>query len=236
MRQCSIRQDGEDRVSMPAIRVQDLSHSYGHYQVLRQVTLEISQGTCYTLLGANGSGKTTLLRILATLLRPTSGRIEILGRDGVTDKTLIRRSLLFLAHGSHLYEELNALENLQFALALRGLFPTPRQLKLVLDRVGIGAFASMKVRHYSAGMKKRLSFAKAMLAAPDILLLDEPFTALDHSGVELVQDYIREVLNRNGTILMSTHDPEKARVVSQQVGLLRQGTLHPWTWRQKDAS
>lgn len=210
---------------MIAISCQDISKSYGHYQVLHDIGLTVQEGECFALFGPNGAGKTTLLKILATLQRPSEGRYEILGLDGVKEKEAIRANLIFLAHGAHLYDDLNANENLEFALALRGEMPTDREMKLALDRVGIGAFAEMKVRNYSAGMKKRLALAKAILAKPKVLLLDEPFTALDAAGTEIMREYIRERMSENGAVLMSTHDHDKARPITSRAGMLRQGAL-----------
>ena len=210
---------------MPAISCQEISKSYGHYQVLRSVTLTVHEGECFSLFGPNGAGKTTLLKILATLQRPSEGHYEILGMDGLQDKESIRGHLVFLAHGTHLYDDLNAYENLEFSLALRGNSPTVQDMKLALDRVDIGAFAEMKVRNYSAGMKKRLAIAKAVLTKPKVLLLDEPFTALDTAGTEIMREYIRERLSERGAILMATHDYDKARPITSRAGILRQGSI-----------
>ncbi len=210
---------------MIALSCHDISKSYGHFQVLHNINLTIVEGECFALFGPNGAGKTTLLKILATLQRPSTGHYEILGRHGLKEKDAIRADLIFLAHGTHLYDELNAKENLEFALALRGQRPTDRDMKRALDRVAIGAFADMKVRHYSAGMKKRLALAKAMLAKPKILLLDEPFTALDTAGTEILREYVRERLSEKGTVLLSTHDHDKTRPIVSRAGILRQGAL-----------
>lgn len=210
---------------MIAIQGIQLKKAYGHYQVLQEVNIEVKEGECFALFGPNGSGKTTLLRILATLYRPTAGRFEILGQDGIKNKEAARGNLMLLAHGSHLYDDLNALENIQFSLALRGKTPTVKELKLTLDRVGIGAFAEMKTRFYSAGMKKRLALAKAILAQPRVIFLDEPFTALDETGTQLMKQYIRETLSRGGAVLMSTHDREKVKDLAHHAGMMTQGIL-----------
>lgn len=212
---------------MIAISGQEISKTYGYYQVLREVNLEVGCGECYALFGPNGAGKTTLLRILATLQRPTTGRFEIMGRDGLRERDTVRATLLLLAHGSHLYEDLNAWENVQFALALRGLSLAQRQVKVALDRVAIGAFADMKVRFFSAGMKKRLALAKAMLAQPKVLLLDEPFSTLDKAGIEILKQFILETLARGGGVLMATHNQEKAAEVAKRAGVLSHGVLKP---------
>lgn len=210
---------------MIAISCQAIRKSYGHYEVLHDLSLTIQEGECFSLFGPNGAGKTTLLKILATLQRPSEGRYEILGFDGLQEKETVRAHMMFLAHGAHLYDDLDAKENLAFALALRGQTPTDRDMKLALDRVGIGAFAEMKIRNYSAGMKKRLALSKAILAKPKVLLLDEPFTALDTAGTEIMREYIRERMSENAAVLMSTHDHDKARPITSRAGMLKQGTL-----------
>ncbi|MDX1411631.1 MAG: ABC transporter ATP-binding protein, partial [Nitrospirales bacterium] len=172
--------------------------------------------------------KTTLLQVLATLTRPTSGRFEILGYDGITQKSAIRNSVMILAHGSYLYDDLNAIENIQFASALRGKSPTVQEITRALDFVNIGAFRDLKVRFFSAGMKKRLGLAKVFLIQPKVLFLDEPYNALDDSGVEITNDLIRDVLKKGGTAFMTTHDRMKATQVASRTGILRQGTLHPF--------
>ncbi len=207
------------------IACRGIGKAYGHFQVFHEVNLTVAEGECFALFGPNGSGKTTLLKVLATLERPSMGHFDILGMHGLKDKEAIRANLMFLAHGTHLYDDLNARENLAFALALRGHHPTDRDVKRALDRVAIGAFAGMKVRHYSAGMKKRLALAKTMLAKPSVLLLDEPFTALDTAGTEILREYVRERLSANGTVLLSTHDYDKTRPIASRAGILRHGAL-----------
>lgn len=207
------------------IACRGIGKAYGHFQVFHEVNLTVAEGECFALFGPNGSGKTTLLKVLATLERPSMGHFDILGMHGLKDKEAIRANLMFLAHGTHLYDDLNARENLAFALALRGHHPTDRDVKRALDRVAIGAFAGMKVRHYSAGMKKRLALARTMLAKPNVLLLDEPFTALDTAGTEILREYVRERLSANGTVLLSTHDYDKTRPIASRAGILRHGAL-----------
>ena len=210
---------------MIAISCHHLGKAYGHYQVLHDVNLTVAHGECLTLLGPNGAGKTTLLHILATLQRPSEGHYDMLGMNGLTHREALRAHFVLLAHGAHVYDDLNAKENIAFALALRGKHPTDRDIKLALDRVRIGAFAEMKIRHYSAGMHKRLALAKIMLAQPTILLLDEPFAALDTDGIALMRDYIGERMSDNGAVIMATHDPDKARAVTTRAGRLHHGTL-----------
>ena len=132
---------------------------------------------------------------------------------------------MFLAHGSHLYDDLNAQENIRFAMAMRGEHPLNKDLKLSLDQVSLGAFGEMKTRFFSAGMKRRLALAKVILAEPEVLLLDEPYNALDEGGVQVTNQIIRHVTKRNGIVVMTTHDQEKAHQVAHRTGRLDHGKL-----------
>ncbi len=212
-------------LSMLAIRGIQISKAFHYYQVLRDVSFEVAEGACYALLGPNGAGKTTLLRVLATLQRPTAGRFEILGLDGTRERDRIRERILFLGHGSHLYDELNAVENLRFSLALHGVRPTAREIKLTLDRVGIGAFADLRIRNYSMGMKKRLSIAKAVLAQPRVLLLDEPYTSLDEAGMKMMNRFISELNGTGAAVFLTTHDRLRSAEVATQAGIIKRGEL-----------
>ena len=210
---------------MTAIQATNLSKAYGFYRIFEDLSFEIGIGECFALFGPNGAGKTTLLRILATLLQPSNGRFFIFGKDGVSEKEAVRQTLMVIAHGSHLYEELTGFENLQFSLALRGLQADSKSLKQGLDRVGIGAFGDLKIRQYSAGMKKRLALAKVMIVQPKLLLLDEPYNALDESGVLITNHIIQHILDQEGAVLMTTHDRDKATQVATRGGILQGGAL-----------
>ena len=210
---------------MSAIQVTSLSKAYGFYRIFEEMSFTITPGACFALFGPNGAGKTTLLRILATLQTPSGGQFTIFGQDGVAQKDSVRSTLLFIAHGSHLYEELSATENLQFALALRGQSPDPSHLKRALDQTGIGAYGNLKIRQFSAGMKKRLALAKAILAQPKLLLLDEPYNALDDGGVAITNQLIQDTMKRSGTVIMTTHDRNKAAQIATEGAILRAGRL-----------
>ena len=210
---------------MTAIRGIQLSKAYRHFQVLKEISFELAPGECYAMFGPNGAGKTTLLKVLATLQRPSSGRFEVMGHDGVRERNRVREVLLLLAHGSYLYNDLDAVENIRFAMALRGISPTGREIKIALDRVGIGAFADFKIRYFSEGMKKRLSIAKAMLARPKVLLLDEPYSSLDERGMKMVNHYIRESTLQGAAVMMTSHNRVQSAEVAGRAGVLHQGRL-----------
>ena len=204
----------------------ELSKSYHHYQVLKQVSFDIKEGTCYALFGPNGAGKTTLLRILATLTRPSSGEFVMSGFQGIKEKSAIRENLFLISHGSYLYDDLSVVENIRFAIQIRGGNPSGHEIKSALDRVGIGPFSKLKSRFISAGMKKRLSIAKAILARPRILLLDEGYSSLDERGVGILNQCIREFNKEGVTIFMTTHERVKTAEVAHQAGVLLGGVLN----------
>jgi heme exporter protein A len=210
---------------MLAIRGIQLSKSFHYYQVLKEVSLEMAEGECYALFGPNGAGKTTLLRILATVIRPSLGRFEVMGYDGAQEKLKVREVLFLIGHGSYLYDELNAVENIRFAIALRGMHPTDREIKIALDRVGIGAFADLRTRYFSMGMKKRLAIAKAMLIRPKVLLLDEPYAALDEDGMKMMNHYIREITGKGTAVMLTTHNRMRSAEVAHRAGLLNRSEL-----------
>jgi heme exporter protein A len=210
---------------MLSLRGYQISHTYRYHKVLKEISLELNPGECFVLFGPNGAGKTTLMKILATLLRPTSGSIEIMGKDTQQNREEARRYLFFIGHGTFLYDDLTVIENIEFTMGLRGETPSFSRIRDVLDRVGIGPFALQKSRYLSAGMQRRLALAKALLANPNLLLLDEPYVSLDEKGMEMMNDCIREFLGKGTAVLMSSHDRAKAAEVASCAGILHNKTL-----------
>ncbi len=210
---------------MTAIAVDRLEKNFSYSSVLRDVSLSVEAGQCYVLFGANGAGKTTLLRILATIQRPSGGLFSINGFNGVQERDEVRRNLFLVTHGSHLYDELSGRENLRFAIGLRGLVWDEAAGEKVLEQVGLAAFAGMKTRHYSSGMKKRLAFAKAMLVRPPVLLLDEPYAALDEKAMEMINGFVADLTGAGGTVLMVSHNRHRSAQVAHRAGILRRGGI-----------
>lgn len=208
-----------------SIHAEGLRKKYRYYPVLRHVSLRVSPGECYVLFGANGSGKTTLLKVLATALRPNGGTFAIAGHDGEREKEAARKNLLLMTHGSHLYEDLNATENLRFSAGLRAFAWNRARAEEALERVGLARFTDYPVRQYSNGMKKRLTLAKALLFQPAVLLLDEPYAALDEQGIRLVNDFLRTYTSEGGTVLMTTHNRHFGLDAAHRAGFLAEGRL-----------
>src|SRR5688572_26426037 len=188
---------------MSAIAVDAVWKYFGDYPALRDISATIPDGSCVALLGRNGAGKTTLLRILAGLSRPAKGKVTIGGNDARHSAT--RSQVGVLGHGIAIYDELTALENLKLFAGLYGLKDREKTAIEWLERTGLEQVRHAPVREFSRGMRQRLAVARAFLHDPRIVLLDEPFTALDDRAVAVLQSVLRAALDRGRTIVMSTH-------------------------------
>lgn len=196
---------------------------YGDFPALRDVTFSIGAGACLALLGRNGAGKTTLLRILAGLSRPSRGAVTIFGR-GARDPA-VRARIGVLGHGIAIYDELSAMENLVLFGRLYGLADPRRAALEWLERTGLDHVRDSLVREFSRGMRQRVALARALLHDPDLLLLDEPFTALDDRAIALVQSRLRDALAAGRTVVMSTHQLREALELATHVALVSRGRL-----------
>jgi heme ABC exporter ATP-binding subunit CcmA len=189
----------------PVIRVVGVSKVFGLARVLEGVSLDVHGGETVGLLGPNGTGKTTLLKILATVIRPTRGAARVAGHDCTREREHVRREVGLLAHESHLYNDLTAMENLAFWQRFAGERVRTDSLRAVLAEVELDDCADLRVRTFSAGMKRRLSLARLCLGHPRVLLLDEPFSSLDQRARKWLEQYLQAFAARGGTILMATH-------------------------------
>ena len=207
------------------IAAQDLRKTYGPTLVLDGVSFTLAPGQCLALLGPNGAGKTTLLRLLATLLRPTSGSLRVGGIDAVREPDRVRPLLGVVAHGSYIYEDLTARENLRFWETMRGGDASPARLAAALAQVELDAVAEERVRTFSSGMKRRLGLARVLLAQARLLLLDEPFTGLDRRGQKWVNEFLLGFKAGEGTAVLATHSFGGGLAVADRIGILGQGRL-----------
>ena len=207
------------------IAAQDLRKVYGSNVVIDGVSVTVRAGQCLALLGPNGAGKTTLLRILATLLRPTAGTLRIDGMDALREPESVRPLLSMVAHGSHVYEDLTACENLRFWETLRGGDTARSRLTAALSQVELDGVADERVRTFSAGMKRRLALARVLLGQARVLLLDEPFTGLDRRGRKWVNEFLLAFKARGGAAVLATHSFGSGLGVADRVGILGAGRL-----------
>ncbi|HEX3745987.1 MAG TPA: heme ABC exporter ATP-binding protein CcmA [Bryobacteraceae bacterium] len=208
---------------MSAVAVEGVWKYYGDYPALRNIELEAAPGACLALIGRNGAGKTTLLRTVAGFSIAQRGKIKIFGKEPREAET--RRQMGFIGHGISVYDELSALENLTLFGKLYDL-PDPKKSALEwLERTGLERVKDGLVREFSRGMRQRLAVARAFLHEPSVMLLDEPFTALDDRAIAVLQRLLREALAAGKTIVMSTHQLREALELATHVALLNRGQL-----------
>jgi len=209
------------------ILVENLTKKFSSVIALENISLSIKEGEIFGLLGPNGAGKTTLIKILATLIKPTSGRVTVDGLDIVKDKHKIREKIGLVSHETYLYEELTARENLEFYAKLYG---TEKSVNTFLKKVGLEDKANILVKNFSRGMKQRLAIARAILHEPEIVLFDEATTGLDIKSRERFYSMIKELRDSGVTIVLSTHHKSEAklcdRVAYIEKRVLKIGEVH----------
>ena len=208
---------------MTAVAIQGVWKFYGDYPALKDISFDVNPGSCLALIGRNGAGKTTLLRILAGLSKTAKGNITILGQDARDENT--RRRIGVLGHGIGVYEELSAFENLRLFAKLYGIADPQKKAAEWLERTGLERVRDGLVREFSRGMRQRLAVARTFLHNPAVLLLDEPFTALDDRAIAVLQDLLKTALGEGRTIIMSTHQLREALELATDVALINRGKL-----------
>ena len=181
------------------IRARAVEKRYGRRRALRPLDFELERGGFLVVTGANGSGKTTLLRLVAGLAAPTGGELEVASDRG---------GLGYLGHEPLLYRDLTALENLDLYGRLYRVPERRERAGMLLERFGLWDVRAERVASYSRGMVQRLALCRALLHDPELLVLDEPFTALDAAGAELLDRWLRELAG-SATVILTTHDPER---------------------------
>lgn len=209
----------------PIIEISSLSKAYGFMPVLRQINLNIERGQFVSLLGPNGSGKSTLLRMLSGLSKPTTGTIRIGGWEMPREAEAVRSQIGLVSHKSLLYENLTARENLQFFGGLYHVSQVNERINHLLQRVGLEKRAHSLVRTFSRGMLQRLSIARALLHDPHVLLFDEPYTGLDQDAGAVLDHLLTEARSGGRTILMVTHQLDRAASLSDRILILSRGHI-----------
>lgn len=213
--------------SSPLIQTHSLVKAFGLVPVLKKLDLNIERGECVALLGPNGSGKSTLLRLLSGLSKPTSGTITVGGWELPREAAAVRAQIGMVSHKPLLYENLTARENLHFFARLYNLSSAERdeRMNVLLERVGLARRAGDLIRTYSRGMQQRLSIARALLHNPDVLLLDEPYTGLDQAASVMLDEVTLEAKANGRTIIMATHEMERAARLASRVIILSRGSV-----------
>ncbi len=204
---------------MAALALEGLARHYGEREALADVSLSLDAGKTLVVFGPNGAGKTTLLRVLATLLRPHTGSVRVLGAALPGEAWAVRGRIGLLGHEPLLYRELTARENLLFHARLHGVGKA--RVEALLQAVALADRAAEPLRALSRGMVQRVAVARAVLHDPELLLLDEPHANLDPAAVELVRPLIGETSGR--TRVICSHDPSGGLAGADLVLGLRAG-------------
>lgn len=209
----------------PLIEIVDLVKAFGYRPVLKKLCLTVERGEFVALLGPNGSGKSTLMRLLAGLSTPTTGKITIGGWSLPNEGAAVRAQIGMVGHKALLYEALTARENLRFFARLYNLRDADDLIDVRIEQVGLRKHADQIVRTYSRGMQQRLSIARALLHDPDVLLFDEPYTGLDQDASALLDELLYSAHAEGRTILMTTHQLERAARIASRIVILSRGTV-----------
>ena len=190
---------------MYSLKVSNLCKHYTETYLFKDISFELHPGEVMAITGWNGSGKSTLLRIIAGLVRPTTGRVEMFFKGESIAREARRRFVGMVAPAFSLYEELTALENLEFFSKVRGIAYDRNSCLGIMRQIGLSENAGKLCRNYSSGMKQRLKLAQALLHKPPLLLLDEPGCNLDSKGMEVVENIIADQ-RRSGMSIIASNE------------------------------
>lgn len=210
-----------------AVRLSAVSKAFGGKTAVDSLELTIAPGELYALLGHNGAGKTTTLRMVAGLLKPDAGRIQVFGIDAVEDPIGAKRITAWLPDEPMLYDKLTPLEYLEF---VAGLWSVPAneaesRANTLIDALELGPNRNQRCEGFSRGMKQKVALAGALIHDPQLIMLDEPLTGLDAAIARQVKDLLMARVRAGATIILTTHILEVAERLASRIGILRGGKL-----------
>ena len=207
------------------IEVKGLVKRIGDQTILRGIQLNIEKGQTVGILGSNGAGKSTLLKVLATIMKPTSGTVTIAGNDVKKQALQVKQMLGYLPHASMVYDHFSPYENLKFFGALYHVPNLEKKIPELIDKVGLKLFTHEPIRSFSRGMTQRIAIARAIIHEPQLLLLDEPHTGLDQSAIQILNQVLEEMKENQVTTLMVTHDFLQAAKVCDRFIIIKGGKV-----------
>lgn len=208
---------------MTEIAIQNLSKTIKSNAVIQDISMNLKSGVIYGFKGINGSGKTMLMRLICGLIRPTEGEIRINGKTLGKDLSFPESIGVFLENPAFL-DSYSGFQNLKILASIKSV-ATDQDIRATLSRVGLSPNDKKKYRKYSLGMKQRLGIAAAIMEKPDIVILDEPTNSLDADGVMLVKQIVQEEKVRGALVILSCHDGELLKDLSDEIFLLECGHL-----------
>jgi len=209
----------------PAISLDHVSKRYGDRLAVDNLSLTVARGEVFGFLGPNGAGKTTTILMLLGLVRPTSGRIALLGQPIDRNPLPLRSRLGVMGEQQYLYDDMTAREYLLFFARLYNVPHPERRIANLMDVVGLSDFLDVRARDYSHGMQQKLGLVRALLHQPDLLILDEPVSGLDPNGIAQVRHLLLEENRRGVTIFLSSHILSEVEKTAHRVGIISRGRL-----------
>jgi heme exporter protein A len=207
------------------IEIKKLTKQADNKRILRGVDLSIKKGETVAILGPNGAGKSTLLKVLATLIKPTSGRVVINEMDLKKNHIQIKKIMGYLPHSSLLYDHYSPLENLVFFGNIYDVKNVEQRAVELVKEVGLSFFLNEPVKNFSRGMIQRIAIARAIVHEPEILLLDEPHTGLDQGAISILNNVILSMKQKGTTTLMVTHDFKQAAEICDRIIIVKNGKI-----------
>jgi len=207
------------------IEIKKLTKQADNKLILRAVDLSIKKGETVAILGPNGAGKSTLLKVLATLIKPTSGLIKVNGMDLKKNHIQIKKIMGYLPHSSLLYDHYTPLENIVFFGNIYGVKNVEQRAIELVKEVGLSFFLNEPVKNFSRGMIQRIAIARAIVHEPEILLLDEPHTGLDQGAIGILNNVILSMKSKGTTTLMVTHDFKQAAEICDRIVIVKNGKI-----------
>jgi ABC-2 type transport system ATP-binding protein len=209
------------------IRLAELTKRYGKFTAVDGISLHVPRGELFGLLGPNGAGKTTTMRMIAGILRPTSGSISVAGIDLLARPLAAKARLGFIPDRPFVYDKLTGGEFLRFAAALYGQqgAVVERRIDELLELFELTPWKGELTENYSHGMRQKLIISGAFVHRPELIVVDEPMVGLDPKSARLLKDLFRQFVDRGGTVLMSTHTLEIAEVMCDRVAIVYRGKV-----------
>jgi ABC-2 type transport system ATP-binding protein len=209
------------------IRLQQLTKRYGSFTAVDRIDLDVRRGELFGLLGPNGAGKTTTMRMIAGILQPTSGSVEIGGDDLVRRPRSAKARLGFIPDRPFVYDKLTGAEFLRFAAALYSQegAAVERRIDELLELFDLAPWKDELTESYSHGMRQKLIICSALVHRPEVIVVDEPMIGLDPRSARLLKDLFRGFVARGGTVLMSTHTLEIAEAMCDRIAIVQGGRI-----------
>jgi ABC-2 type transport system ATP-binding protein len=209
------------------IQTKDLTKRFGDFTAVHRVNLEVRAGEILAILGPNGAGKTTTIRMLASILKPSSGKVMIAGYDSVTHSQQIRRLIGLLTEHHGLYTRMKAHDYLRFFGETYGMNDSQIRSRadMLLTRYGLDEAVEIRLGQYSKGMRQKLALVRALLHDPRVLLLDEPTSAMDPSSAHLVRNSIDDLRRSDRAIIVCTHNLFEAEALADRIAIIRRGEI-----------